>query len=93
MPRLSVAPEGPVLFGQRVTVTLTAMTPVRFAAPPSFPDLALRGRAIVLPEGTTAPGTERVGGQSLAALQRQSGERARHIRRHQMPSRLCSLPE
>lgn len=69
MLRLSVAPEGQVLFGQRVTVTLTVMTPVRFTAPPIFPDLAPRGRAIVLPEGTTVPGTERIGGQSLAALQ------------------------
>jgi hypothetical protein len=66
--RLDV-PKQEVWIGQRVTVTLTAMTPVRFAAAPTFPDLAPAGRTLVLPEGTTVPGTERVGGQSLAALQ------------------------
>jgi hypothetical protein len=67
--RFSVSPQGPVWIGQRVTVTLTAMTPVRFAAPPRFPDPAPRGRAVVLPEASTIPGTERVGGASFAALQ------------------------
>jgi hypothetical protein len=70
MLRRTVSPEGPVWVGQRVTVTLTAMTPVRFVAPPDFPDLVAQGRAVVLPEATTVPGVERVGGQSLAALQR-----------------------
>jgi hypothetical protein len=69
MLRLQVSPQGPVGIGQRVTVTLTAMTPTRFAAPPTFPDLAPQGRAIVLPEGGTVPGTEHVGGQPYAALQ------------------------
>lgn len=69
--RLAVSPEGPVWVGQRVTVTLTAMTPVRFVDPLAWPDLApSQGRAIVLPEAATVPGTERVGGQSYAALQR-----------------------
>lgn len=68
--RLAVSPEGPVWVGQRVTVTLTAMTPVRFVVSPSWPDLtASRGRIIVLPEATTVPGTERVNGESYAALQ------------------------
>ena len=68
--RLAVSPDGPVWVGQRVTVTLTAMTPVRFVEPPSWPDLAAsQGRIIVVPEATTVPGTERVGGESYAALQ------------------------
>lgn len=70
MLRRTVSSQGPVWVGQRVTVTLTAMTPVRFVAPPDFPDLVAQGRAVVLPEATTVPGVERVGGQSLAALQR-----------------------
>lgn len=69
MLRLEVSPHGPAWIGQRVTATLTAITPVRFAAPPTFPDLVPQGRAVVLPEGTTVPGTERVGGASFAALQ------------------------
>ncbi|MXP63564.1 hypothetical protein E0493_09400 [Roseomonas sp. M0104] len=69
--RLRVSPEGPVTVNQRVRVTLTAMTPVRFVDPPRWPDLAFTaGRAVVLPEADTVPGTERVGGQSYAALQR-----------------------
>lgn len=69
--RVAVAPEGPVWFGQRVTVTLTAMTPVRFVETPRWPDLTpSQGRAIVLSEATTVPGTERVNGESYAALQR-----------------------
>lgn len=68
--RIAVSPDGPVWVGQRISVTLTAMTPVRFAAPPSWPDLvASQGRIIVLPEGSTVPGTERIGGESYAALQ------------------------
>jgi hypothetical protein len=67
--RLEVSPQGPVWIGQRVTVTLTALTPDRFAASPTFPDLVPQGRAIVLPEGTTVPGSERVGGTIYAALQ------------------------
>ena len=67
--RFSVAPKGPVWIGQRVTVTLTAMTPVRFAEPPRFPDLAPQGLAVVLPEASTVPGIERVGRESFAALQ------------------------
>ena len=54
--RVAVAPEGAVWVGQRVTVTLTAMTPVRFVDPPSWPDLvAPQGRIIVVPEATTVP--------------------------------------
>lgn len=68
--RVAVAPDGPVWVGQRVSVTLTAMTPVRFVDPPSWPDLmASQGRIIVVPEATTVPGTERVSGESYAALQ------------------------
>ena len=67
--RLEVSPRGPVWIGQRVTVTLSALTPDRFAASPTFPELALQGRAIVLPEGTTVPGSERVNGTTYAALQ------------------------
>ncbi|MGE4048459.1 MAG: hypothetical protein AB7F35_26625 [Acetobacteraceae bacterium] len=56
--------------GQRIEVTLTAMTPVRFASPPSWPDLAVsHGRIILLPEASTVPGTEHVNGVSYAALQ------------------------
>jgi hypothetical protein len=68
--RVAVTPPGPVWVGQRVTVTFTAMTPLRFAAPPAFPDLSGLGQAVVLPEASTVPGTERVGSQSYAALQR-----------------------
>ncbi|WP_424814312.1 hypothetical protein [Roseococcus sp. YIM B11640] len=68
--RLSVEPQAPVWVGQRIAVTLTAMTPVRFVTPIAWPDLtAGQGRLIVLPEANTVPGTERVGGQSYAALQ------------------------
>lgn len=69
--RVAVSPEGPVWVGQRIDVTLTATTPVRFVSPPSWPELVTtRGRIIVLPEASTVPGTERVNGQSYAALQR-----------------------
>ena len=68
--QVTVAPAGPVWVGQRVTLTLTALTLVRFATPPAFPDLAGLPRLIVLPEATTVPGTIRVGGTSYAALQR-----------------------
>lgn len=68
--RVAVSPDGPVWVGQRVTVTLTAMTPVRFVDSPSWPDLvASQGRIIVVPEAATVPGTERVGDESYAALQ------------------------
>ena len=66
----AVTPERTVWVGQRVTLTLTALTPVRFAAPPAFPDLAGLPHLVVLPEATTVPGTIRVGGASYAALQR-----------------------
>ena len=66
-----LAPQVRVWIGQRVTVTLTAMTPVRFVEPPCWPELvAAQGRIVVVPEATTVPGTERVGGESYAALQR-----------------------
>ncbi len=69
--RLKVEQEGPVWVGQRVTVTLIAMTPVRFVDPPAWPDItASEGRVIVLPEAATLPGTERMGTQSYAALMR-----------------------
>jgi hypothetical protein len=69
--RLTLSPQQPVAVKQRVTVTLTALTPVRFVDPPRWPDLAITGgRAVVLPEADTVPGTERVGGASYAALQR-----------------------
>lgn len=68
--RVAVTPQGQVWVGQRIEVTLTAMTPVRFVTPPSWPDLvASQGRIILLPEGSTIPGTERVNGVSYAALQ------------------------
>jgi hypothetical protein len=67
--RRSVFPVGPVWIGQRVSVTLTAMTPLRFAAPPEFPALAVEGRAILLPETSTLPGVERQAGASLVAVQ------------------------
>nr|WP_314071633.1 hypothetical protein [uncultured Roseococcus sp.] len=67
--RLEVSPQGPVWVGQRVTVTLTALTPTRFASSPDFPELAPESRAIVLPEGTTVPGSERVGGANHVTLQ------------------------
>ncbi|MFC3127192.1 hypothetical protein ACFOD4_19160 [Pseudoroseomonas globiformis] len=69
--RIAVSPEGLVSVNQRVTVTLTVMTPVRFVDPPQWPDLSVTGgKAVILPEATTLPGTERVGGESYAALQR-----------------------
>jgi hypothetical protein len=69
--RIAVSPPGPVTVNQRVMVTVTAMTPVRFVDPPHWPDLSVtRGRAVILPESTTLPGTERIGNQSYAALQR-----------------------
>jgi hypothetical protein len=68
--RLAVSPEGPVWVGQRIGITVTAMTPVRFATPPAWPDItASEGRLIVLPEASTVPGTERVNGQTYAVLQ------------------------
>ena len=68
--RIAVAPTGPVWVGQRIAVTLTALTPVRFVDPPSWPDLAAtQGRMILLPEGNTVPGTDRVDGEDYAALQ------------------------
>lgn len=68
--RIAVAPTGPVWVGQRIAVTLTALTPVRFVDPPSWPDLAAtQGRIILLPEGSTVPGTDRVDGEDYAALQ------------------------
>jgi hypothetical protein len=66
----AVTPERTVWVGQRVTLTLTALTPVRFAAPPAFPDLAGLPHLVVLPEATTVPGTIRVGSASYAALER-----------------------
>ncbi len=69
--RIAVSPQGPVWVGQRIDVTVTAMTPARFVSAPSWPDLvASQGRIIVLPEVSTVPGTERVEGASYAALQR-----------------------
>lgn len=69
--RMKVEQQGPVWVGQRVTVTVTAMTPVRFVDPIAWPDITAReGRIIVLPEAATVPGTERVGGESYAALVR-----------------------
>ncbi|MBR0649621.1 protein BatD [Roseomonas terrae] len=69
--RVSVSPPGPVWVGQRVIVTVTAMTPVRFVEPPPWPDLtAAQGRIIALPEVQTVPGTERIDGQSYAAIER-----------------------
>lgn len=67
--RLQASPQGPVWIGQRVTVTLTALTPVRFTTPLRFPELQPQGRAIVLPEGSTTPGSERIGGMTYAAIQ------------------------
>lgn len=68
--RLAVAPAGPVWVGQRIAVTLTALTPLRFADPPSWPDLAAtQGRMILLPEGGTVPGVDRVDGKDYVALQ------------------------
>lgn len=68
--RLAVSPEGPVWVGQRIGITVTAMTPVRFATPPAWPDItASQGRLIVLPEASTVPGTERVNGETYAVLQ------------------------
>lgn len=69
--RVTLAPEDGAFVGQRVRVTVTLLTPIRFAAAPAFPDLTFaEGRAIVLPEATTTPGSERVGNETLAALQR-----------------------
>ena len=67
--RLTMVPEGPIWIGQRLTLTLTAMTPVRFAGPLNFPDIATEGKVLLLPEATTVPGVERIHGQSFVALQ------------------------
>lgn len=67
--RLSREGEGPVWFGQHVRVTATLRTPIRFASAPAFPELSFQVRAIVLPNGTTNPGSERVGGDTYVLLQ------------------------
>ena len=67
--RVMAAPTGPIWLGQHVGVTAILRTPNRFAAPPTFPEPALQGRAVVLPNGSTTPGSEREGGTSYVLLQ------------------------
>jgi len=67
--RVIVAPTGPIWLGQHVGVTAILRTPTRFATPPLFPEPALRGRAVVLPNGSTTPGSERESGTSYVLLQ------------------------
>ena len=67
--RLEREGSGPVWFGQRVGLTATLRTPIRFASPPLFPELVVQGRAIALPNGTTTPGSERVGAETYVLLQ------------------------
>ena len=69
--RLTLDHRGEIWVGQRVTVTLTLMTPARFVGAIAWPELtASQGRIIVLPEADTLPGTERVGSESYVALTR-----------------------
>ena len=69
--RLTLDHRGEIWVGQRVTVTLTVMTPARFVGAIAWPELtASQGRIIVLPEADTLPGTERVGSESYVALTR-----------------------
>ncbi|MBC9175676.1 BatD family protein [Pseudoroseomonas ludipueritiae] len=68
---LRVVPDqpGPLWFGQHVGLTAILRTRVRFGGSPSFPDPAMTGHAVVLPNGSTTPGTEREGGVSYVLLQ------------------------
>jgi hypothetical protein len=67
--RLTASPAGAIWLGQHVGVTAILRTRNRFAAPPAFPDPTLRGHAVVLPNGTTTPGSERQGGTTYVLLQ------------------------
>ncbi|APT59883.1 hypothetical protein RGI145_21510 [Roseomonas gilardii] len=67
--RLEREGSGPVWLGQHVGITATLRTPIRFASSPLFPELAFQGRAIALPNGTTTPGSERVGAENWVVLQ------------------------
>jgi hypothetical protein len=67
--RIIVSPSGPAWVGQHVAVTVIARTPVRFAGPVVFPELATTGRSVVLPNGASTPGVERDGNRTFAVVQ------------------------
>jgi hypothetical protein len=67
--RVMASPTGPIWLGQHVGVTAILRTQNRFGSPPAFPEPLVTGRAVVLPNGTTTPGSEREGGISYVLLQ------------------------
>jgi hypothetical protein len=67
--RMMVTPAGSAWVGQHVAVTVIVRTPIRFVGPVVFPDLAVGGRSIVLPNGASTPGVEREGNRTYAVVQ------------------------
>jgi hypothetical protein len=63
-------PQGPVIVGTSVRVSLTVLVPSYMPDPPVWPDLQIADAITRLPERGTRPVTERVGGESWSGLTR-----------------------
>lgn len=67
---VAVDPEGPVIVGTPVEISLTVLVPTYMPDPPVWPDLQLADAITRLPERATHPVTRRSRGATLSGLTR-----------------------
>jgi hypothetical protein len=67
---VAVDPEGPVIVGTPVEISLTVLVPTYMPDPPVWPDLQIADAITRLPERATHPVTRRSGGATLSGLTR-----------------------
>ncbi len=67
---VAVDPEGPIVVGTPVEISLTVLVPTYMPDPPVWPDLQIADAITRLPERATRPVTRRSGGATLSGLTR-----------------------
>ncbi len=68
--RVSIVPQGAVLVGQQVTVTVQILVPNYFLSSPDWPTLEIEGAVVTMPEEVMPHLTETIEGESYAGVQR-----------------------
>ncbi|HEY7296857.1 MAG TPA: BatD family protein [Xanthobacteraceae bacterium] len=66
--RAEIEATGPVLVGQQIRVNVTVLVPNYFLSSPQFPLFDIPGAVVTLPDENAVNGTERIDGETYAAI-------------------------
>jgi hypothetical protein len=66
--RAEIEPKGPVLVGQQIRLDVTVLVPNYFLSSPQFPPFDIPGTVVTLPDENAVNGTEKIDGETYAAI-------------------------